>query len=129
MSVTKKECTYPHCEMCEKEDCNMEQKDIAAMLKRRRWKNNPEKYREKQNSYRYKLKENLPHCDECEQCILVRKDKGEGFRRLCVSEMRLIEQKVSNSPQWCKKRTPSEDYIKRRENILKQKKEKYNSGK
>ena len=120
-----KNCAYPNCEMCEREDCDMEQNDIAAMLKRRRYQNNPEKYKEKQNDYRKKIKDNLPHCDECEKCVLVLKDKGEGFRRLCISEMRLIEQKVSNSPQWCKKRTPSEDYLKRRENILKQKKEKY----
>ena len=40
-------------------------------------------------------------------------------------EMRLVEQKVSNSPQWCRKRVPSKDYLKRRENILRQKKEKY----
>ena len=119
------DCAYPNCEKCEREDCDIEQKDIAAMLKRRRWNNNPEKYREKQNLYRDKLKENLPHCDKCENCILVKKDKGDGFRRLCISEMRLIEQKVSNSPQWCEKRTPSEDYIKRREKMLKQKKEKY----
>ena len=120
-----KNCEYPNCDKCEREDCDMNENDIAAMLKRRRWENNPEKYREKQNDYRKKIKENLPHCNECESCVLVRRDKGEGVRRLCVEEMRLIEQKVSNSPQWCKKRTPSEDYIKRRENILKQKKEKY----
>lgn len=120
-----KNCAYPNCEMCEREDCDMEQNDIAAMLKRRRYQNNPEKYKEKQNDYRKKIKDNLPHCNECENCVLVKKDKGEGYRRLCISEMRLIEQKVSNSPQWCEKRTPSEDYLKRRENILRQKREKY----
>ena len=120
-----KNCAYPNCEMCEREDCDMEQNDIAAMLKRRRYQNNPEKYKEKQNDYRKKIKDNLPHCNECENCVLVKKDKGEGYRRLCISEMRLIEKKVSNSPQWCEKRTPSADYLKRRDNILKQKKEKY----
>ena len=120
-----KDCLYPNCQHCTKDDCDMEHNDISAMLKRRRYKNNPEKYREIQRNYRQRIKDNLPHCDECDNCVLVLKDKGEGFRRLCISEMRLIEQKVSNSPQWCKKRTPSEDYLKRRENILKQKKEKY----
>lgn len=99
-----KDCEYPHCQNCTKDDCDMEYNDIAAMLKRRRWKNNPEKYREMQRNYREKIKDNLPHCDECEQCILVRKDKGEGYRRLCIQSMRLVEQKVSNSPQWCAER-------------------------
>ena len=120
-----KNCEYPNCQNCTKDDCDMNENDIAALLKRRRYQDEPEKYRELQKKYRQKIKENLPHCNECESCVLVRRDKGEGVRRLCVEEMRLIEQKVSNSPQWCKKRTPSEDYIKRRENILKQKKEKY----
>lgn len=101
----------------------MELKDIQAMLKRRRWAANPELYRQKQNNYRKRAKENLPHCDDCEFCVLVEKEKQYGYRRLCISKMRLIEQKVANSPQWCEKRTPSKDYLKRREKILKQKKE------
>ncbi len=79
----------------------MEEKDINSLLKRRRYMSNPELYRQKQRDYRKRIKDNLPHCDECENCILVRKDKGDGYRRLCVKELRLIEQKVSNSPQWC----------------------------
>lgn len=51
----------------------MEGKDISALLKRRRWMNNPELYRQKQRDYRKRIKDNLPHCDECENCILVRK--------------------------------------------------------
>lgn len=117
------DCCYPNCENCQRKDCDMEQKDINALLKRRRYALNPTLYRQKQNDYRKKIKDNLPHCDECANCILVEKDKGEGYRRLCISKMRLIEQKVSNSPQWCEKRTHSSDYVKRRENILKQKKE------
>ncbi len=124
-----KDCIYPNCTECQLADCEMEEKDIASLLKRRRWMNNPELYRQKQRDYRKRIKDNLPHCDECENCILVRKDKGNGYRRLCTKELRLIEQKVSNSPQWCSKRTPSEDYLKRRENILKQKKEQYQSQK
>ena len=123
--IKHENCAYPNCTECKKEDCDMEQNDIAALLKRRRYQNELEKHRELQRNYRQKVKDNLPHCNECENCILVLKDKGDGFRRLCISEMRLIEQKVSNSPQWCKKRTPSEDYLKRRNDILKQKKEKY----
>lgn len=120
-----KSCTYPNCTECTFEDCDMDSKDIRALLKRRSWNKNPTAYRQKQNDYRKKIKENLPHCDGCENCILVKKEKLDGFRRLCISEMRLIEQKVSNSPQWCRKRTPSSDYLKRRENMLRQKKEKY----
>lgn len=82
----------------------MENKDIHAMLKRRRWKANLAAYQQRQRDYRKRVVSFLPHGNECEDCILVRKDKGDGFRRLCVSEMRLIEQKVSDSPQWCRKR-------------------------
>lgn len=99
-----KDCEYPNCTECDKSDCEMEQKDITALLKRRRWNFNPELYRQKQRDYRSRIKSNLPHCDGCENCILVRKDKADGYRRLCIKELRLIEQKVSNSPQWCKLR-------------------------
>lgn len=118
------DCCYPNCTNCQRRDCDMEQKDIDALLKRRRYALNPTLYRQKQNDYRKKIKDNLPNCDKCKNCILVEKEKGDGYRRLCISKMKLIEQKVSNSPQWCEKRTPSKDYLKRRENILKQKKEK-----
>ena len=99
-----KDCNYPKCSECTLPDCHMDQKDITAMLKRRRWAANPELYRQKQRDYRSRIKSFLPHCDECDSCVLVRKEKQEGYRRLCVCEMRLIEQKVSNSPQWCRKR-------------------------
>lgn len=122
-----KDCKYPNCTECDKEDCEMELKDIHAMLKRRRWSLNPELYRQKQNNYKKRMKDNLPHCDDCRFCILVEKEKQDGYRRLCISRMKLIEQKVSNSPQWCEKRMPSKDYLKRRENILKQKKEQYSN--
>ena len=99
-----KECVYPKCVECEYKDCIMESKDIHAILKRRRWNASPTAYQQKQRDYRKRVVSFLPHCDECEDCILVRKDKGDGFRRLCASELRLIEQKVSNSPHWCRKR-------------------------
>lgn len=98
------DCKYPNCTQCNMPDCSMESKDIAAMLKRRRYRNKPEHYRQKQRDYRSRVRENLLHCDQCKDCILVRKEKDEGYRRLCVAELRLIEQKVSNSPQWCKLR-------------------------
>lgn len=87
----------------------MDAKDIRALLKRRRYNLKPELHRQKQQAYRNKVRANLPHCDKCDKCILVKKDKGDGFRRLCIEEMRLIEQKVSNSPHWCKLRR-SEEY-------------------
>lgn len=93
-------------------DCEMENKDIAALLKRRRWAINPELYRQKQQDYRKKIKSNLPHCDECDMCVLVGKEKQDGYRRLCIDKMRLIEQKVSNSPQWCKKRINNSGKVK-----------------
>lgn len=104
-----KECNYPKCTECQYPDCHMENSDIAALLKRRRWKTNPELYRQKQRDYRKRIKDNLPHCDECENCVLVLKEKQDGYRRLCIAEMRLIEQKVSNSPHWCKKRGNEHD--------------------
>lgn len=99
-----KECNYPQCSECALPDCNMDCKDIAAMLKRRRYAFDPELYRQKQRDYRARIKDSLPHCDECESCVLVRKEKQDGCRRLCIEDMRLIEQKVSNSPRWCRKR-------------------------
>lgn len=98
------DCKYPNCTECDYADCIMEKKDISAMLKRRRWAENPTLYRQKQNDYRARRKANLPHCDECDNCILVEKEKQDGYRRLCIDKMRLIEQKVSNCPQWCRKR-------------------------
>lgn len=98
------DCKYPNCTECEYSDCGMENKDIAALLKRRRYAVNPALYRQKQQDYRARVKADLPHCDECESCILVEKEKQDGYRRLCIDKMRLIEQKVSNCPQWCRKR-------------------------
>lgn len=98
-----KNCNYPNCLECD-HVCDMENNDIAAMLKRRRWSKRPEYYRQKQQKYREKVRANLPHCDSCDMCVLVKKDKGEGFRRVCTVSMRLVEQKVSNSPHWCIKR-------------------------
>lgn len=98
------DCKYPNCMECEHSDCVMDSKALAAMLKRRRWRMNPTLYRQKQRDYRARVKANLPHCDECESCILVEKEKQDGYRRLCIDKMRLIEQKVSNCPQWCRKR-------------------------
>lgn len=102
------DCNYPNCENCTYPDCEADENAISAMLKRRRWQKNPELYRQKQRDYRSRIKENLPHCDECANCVLVEKEKQDGYRRLCVVKMRLIEQKVSNSPHWCCKRKDKE---------------------
>lgn len=78
-------------------------------LKKERYHKDIEASRQKQRDYRDKVKKSLPHCDQCEECLLVRKDKGEGYRRLCVESLRLIEQKVSTSPHWCCKRKECKD--------------------
>ena len=104
MKTIKNNCAYPDCLRCTYPDCDKDKKDITAMLKRRRWALNPSLYRQKQQDYRERIKTNLPHCDECENCILVEKEKQDGYRRLCIEKMRLIEQKVSNCPHWCAKR-------------------------
>lgn len=41
------ECNYPDCMNCQLDDCEMNEKDIKAMLKRRCWKANPELFRQK----------------------------------------------------------------------------------
>ena len=102
--MAENDCAYPNCLSCTKPDCDKEAKDIEAMLKRRKWAVNPTLYRQKQRDYRARIKANLQHCDECESCILVEKEKQDGYRRLCIDKMRLFEQKVSNCPQWCRKR-------------------------
>lgn len=99
-----KDCKYPNCQQCENEDCDMEQKDINALLKRRRYHADVEKSRQKRNEYMKKVRDNLPHCDECEMCVLVMGRTGEHLQRLCVEKMRLIERKVSNCPRWCERR-------------------------
>lgn len=100
----KKDCKYPDCQTCEHKDCIMEKNDIAALLKRRRWKNNPELMREKQNAYRKRQKSYFPHCTECSECILVHNATRDGMTRICLHDLRIIERKVSNSPRWCFKR-------------------------
>lgn len=102
--MIKNDCAYPDCSSCAKPDCDMEQKDIHALLKRRNYAANPTFYRKKQRDYRARVKANLPHCDECGSCILVEKERKDGYSRLCIDKMRLIERKVSNCPQWCDKR-------------------------
>jgi hypothetical protein len=99
-----KDCAYPVCEACQHPDCIMSGTDIRALLKRRQRQADPEAYRQKQRDYRSRIKATLPHCAGCESCVLVRKEKQDGYRRLCIADMRLIEQKVANSPQWCRKR-------------------------
>lgn len=96
------DCEYPDCTQCNQPECTAEAKDIAALLKRRRYMRSPELFRQRQRDYRDRVRANLPHCDQCDDCILVQKEKLDGYRRLCVSELRLIEQKVSNSPHWCR---------------------------
>lgn len=83
-----KDCAYPVCETCQHPDCIMSGTDIRALLKRRQRQADPEAYRQKQRDYRSRI----------------RKEKQDGYRRLCIVDMRLIEQKVANSPQWCRKR-------------------------
>lgn len=75
MQMIKDDCAYPNCQTCSKPDCDKGQKDIIALLKRRRYAVNPILYRQKQQDYRARVKANLPHCDECENCILVEKEK------------------------------------------------------
>lgn len=102
--MVKNDCAYPDCMKCTSSDCSMDEKEIIALLKRRKWAENPVLYRQKQQDYRDRIRASLPHCDDCENCILVEKEKQDGYRRLCIDKMRLIEQKVSNCPQWCRKR-------------------------
>lgn len=114
------DCNYPDCLNCKLDDCVMEQQDIHNLLKRRRWSANPEAYRKKQQAYRNQVKEYLPHCDECKECILVRKERNNDLQRLCTAELKLIERKVANSPTWCPKRLSKQErdhqrYLKRKE--------------
>lgn len=99
-----KDCEYPNCEICSHQDCDVSERDIAALLKRRRWNANPELYRQKQRDYRSRVMSSLPHCDECKQCVFVKKAKDKGDIRLCLEHMQLVEQKVTSGPRWCTKR-------------------------
>ena len=106
-----KDCEYPRCTECHYDDCIMnDDKDIHALLRRRYYHKDLEQSRERQRTYRKRIKDYFPHCDECKNCIYVKKAKGETITRLCTKEMRLVESKVSNSPLWClkRKRDPKE---------------------
>lgn len=98
------DCGYPDCESCRMPDCDMDTKDIHALLKRRRYHKDINAARAKQNAYREQRRMQLPQCSECGNCVLVENVKHDGHMRLCVVQMRLIEQKVSTSPRWCIKR-------------------------
>lgn len=74
-----KDCDYPVCEACQHPDCIMSGTDIRALLKRRQRQADPEAYRQKQRDYRSRIKATLPHCDNCESCVLVRKEKQDGI--------------------------------------------------
>lgn len=76
------DCNYPDCLNCKLDDCVMEQKDIRSLLKRRKYAANPEVYRKRQREYRNRVKEYLPHCDECEECILVRGNRLGGATKI-----------------------------------------------
>lgn len=104
-----KDCPYPDCLNCTYDDCIMDG-GIQALLKRRRYKANPEYYRQKQRDYRAKVREHQPRCDECKHCVLVKNDKGTDFKRLCIVEMHLVMQKVTLSPQWCPRRLSRKEY-------------------
>ena len=98
------DCIYPNCTNCTQVECDKEEKDIAALLKRRRWRHDPEKFQRLQQKYRQKIVARLPHCDECEECVLIEETKKGLYIRLCVADLRLIERKVCNCPHWCQKR-------------------------
>ena len=102
--IKKSECSYPDCLNCPLPECDKENKDIHALLKRRRYKKDPQAFRDKQNEYRARVKASLPHCNDCDDCALIKQANKGGYIRLCVAHRRLIEQKVSNSPAWCAKR-------------------------
>lgn len=71
--------------------------------KKKRYHQDIETSRQKQREYRKKVKDSLPHCNECSTCTLVTKEKGEGTLRVCGAKMRIINSKVI-SPRWCPKR-------------------------
>ena len=76
---------------------------VSSRRKEARLKD-PEKYRQKQREYKQRVREGFPHCNECEECVLVENTKNDGHTRVCCYDMRLIEKKVSTSPHWCIKR-------------------------
>lgn len=93
-------CVYPNCFECVLDDCCMEDADLIALTNH----TEPEKApKQKKVHYRTRRKEYLPHCDDCESCIRVRNAKGTGYQRICGTHMRIIEQKVTSCPHWCRK--------------------------
>ena len=71
-------CRYPDCIQCDRNDCDMDDKDIQAMLKRRRWDKNPEVFREKQREYR-KRRYQWQNADMVGLCGAVHKIDGSHY--------------------------------------------------
>lgn len=87
------DCKYPECSKCEFPDCVKSEKEIKRMKETAR-----------KRSYRNKLRTSLPNCNECQYCQVVKTERANTYKRLCQKEMRLIEWKVTTSPEWCVQR-------------------------
>lgn len=47
---------------------------------------------------------NVPKCEQCDKCSLVKDFSGNNDYRLCESSRRIVSRTVHTSPSWCKKR-------------------------
>lgn len=82
------ECTYPDCDRCPFPDC---MKDTI---------NGRRKYKYSK-AYKDRTRANMPHCDECEFCFTVQKERANGSMRICSISMRIIADNVTTCPHWC----------------------------
>lgn len=83
-------------------------KEEVAKRKKEYYHRDLEESRRKQREYRARVKSALPVCDRCSDCMLVKRELGDGYRRLCLHEMQLIETRVAYSPKWCYRREINE---------------------
>lgn len=83
-------CKYPNCDNCKYDDCIKTGQEINAMKETLR-----------KRVYRENIRTLLPSCDNCQYCSKVRDYNGNGVRRLCNHDMRLIENRITTSPGWC----------------------------
>lgn len=104
INLHMKDCNYPNCFECDRPDCDMEKKDINALLKHRQAERiTTQKIREIQE--RKQRMSTLPHCDKCELCTKVLTERGDDYVRVCTVDLRLVEKKIRNSPIWCVRRS------------------------
>lgn len=98
-----KDCNYPDCLNCTKDDCDMTEYDIIELSKHRRGivKEKKPVVKKPKKVVKKKPKIDTVKCNKCRRCITVENEKMNGYKKLCLNKMRLIKSNISCTPDWC----------------------------